>query len=96
MRNFSPRPWDTLRVIREKDGHSQHSLAAVSGLSQATISLLESGRRRATPQIRLKLSRALNIPVSLLEPRADELTEAEARELLERIRNAQDEEGDAA
>ncbi len=62
-----------LVVLREKDGHSKTSLAALAGLSLGYLSDLESGRRKGNPDVIAKLARALNVPKSMLESRRSEV-----------------------
>jgi transcriptional regulator with XRE-family HTH domain len=67
-----PTPWLELQVIRIKDGHSGSSLARLVGISKSYYSELESGRRKPNPGIIKRLAVALNVPVSVLEPRVPE------------------------
>lgn len=61
-----------LRVLREKDGHTLASLAALAGVTKSYISDLERGRRGGNAQVIRALADALNVPASLLEaPRED-------------------------
>lgn len=60
---------DALRVLREKDGHSLTSLAALTGYSLGYISDLEKGRRQGNPGVIKTLADALNVPLSVLETR---------------------------
>ncbi len=56
-----------LKEIREKQALSQRALADISGVAQATISLIEQGERKARPSTLRKLAEALNVqPESLL------------------------------
>lgn len=58
-----------LTQLREAKGWSQQKLSDTSGVSQAYISELELGRKNPTIKILLKLSQALEVPVSrLIEP----------------------------
>ncbi|AMU20836.1 helix-turn-helix domain-containing protein [Mycobacteroides abscessus] len=59
--------WTELRVNRDKNGDSLTSLASRSKISLSHLSDLERGRRLPTPDIYKKLSRALNVPISVLE-----------------------------
>jgi len=61
--------WLSLRVIREKDGHSLTSLAKAAGTSAGYVSDLEKGRREPNAGITRKLALALNVPVSVIEKR---------------------------
>lgn len=73
----STHTWIELRVLREKDGHSLTSLAKAacspSGkpMSLGYLSDLENGKRTPSPAIIKRLARALNVPMSMLEPRRD-------------------------
>jgi transcriptional regulator with XRE-family HTH domain len=61
------RTWVELRVIREKDGHSLSSLAKAANVALGHLSDLENGKREPTAAVIKKLSRALNVPMSVLE-----------------------------
>lgn len=69
--------WTALRVLREKDGHSLTSLAKAAcdsdgkPMSLGYLSDLENGKRTPSPAIIKRLARALNVPMSMLEPRRD-------------------------
>jgi len=67
----SPRRWLELQVIREKDGRNQASLARDAGYTRQYISALELGTRKPTPEVIARLSRVLNVPKSVIEPRYD-------------------------
>ncbi|HUX70847.1 MAG TPA: helix-turn-helix transcriptional regulator [Cellulomonadaceae bacterium] len=61
-------PWISLRVIREKDGHTLTSLAkAAGGMSLGYLSDLEAGKREPNPAITRRLAVALNVPISVIE-----------------------------
>ena len=61
-----------LAVIRQKDGHTQASLAAACGYSNSYIGDLENGYRHGNPTVLKRLSTALNVPpYMLLARRAD-------------------------
>ncbi len=72
-RAHAPNVWWELRVLREKDGHSLTSLAAVTTLGEGRpmslgyLSDLENGRRQPNAKVTKALARALNVPVSVLE-----------------------------
>lgn len=55
-----------IREIRKKQGLSQVELSQKTGLTQATLSNIESGRKRPGPETLDKISVALNIPISLI------------------------------
>lgn len=64
-------------MLREKDGHSLTSLAKAAldangkPMSLGYLSDLENGKRTPSPAIIKRLARALNVPMSMLEPRRD-------------------------
>ena len=64
------RPWVELRVIADKDGASVSYLAERSGLSERYIYDLLAGTRRPTARAIDALAQAMNVPKSMLEPRA--------------------------
>lgn len=66
------REWTELRVLREKDGHTQRSLADTAGLSRSYYSELENGRREPNPRVIKLLATTLNVPMSMLEKRRRE------------------------
>jgi transcriptional regulator with XRE-family HTH domain len=55
---------ETLRRIRTIRGLNQVELAKASGVSQNTISEIETGRREARPATLRKLARALNVDIA--------------------------------
>lgn len=55
-----------LRMIRERSGHTQASLARGSKVSQGRISELESGVRNVRPGTVKALADALAIPIAAL------------------------------
>lgn len=62
-------PWDTLRVLRQKDGQTVRGLAEKAELSPGYLCDLENGKRpRPTAQVIRRLATALNVPMSVLEP----------------------------
>lgn len=63
--------WTELRVLREKDGQTLKQLSSASGIALGHLSDLENGKRRPTPAVIHKLATALNVPLSMLEPRRD-------------------------
>ena len=58
--------------IRQRKGVSQHQLAKLSGLSRASVALLESREANPTLEVLLKLTQALRISLDELiaNPRA--------------------------
>lgn len=60
---------EILKIIREKNGFTQLQLAKLTGLTQATISSLESGRISLGAERSKILAKALNVhPAVLLFP----------------------------
>ncbi|MCT7369409.1 helix-turn-helix domain-containing protein [Mycolicibacterium llatzerense] len=59
--------WDSLRVIRTKDGQSLADLSRTSGVSIGYLSDLEGGHRWPNATQLKKIARALNVPVSVIE-----------------------------
>lgn len=58
---------EALRALREKDGHSQASLARHSGITQSRISELEGDvPQMVRPSTAKRLADALAVPVSAL------------------------------
>jgi transcriptional regulator with XRE-family HTH domain len=81
-RNEAPpaKVWTELRVIRTKDGHSLASLARAAvdpdtekPMSLGYLSDLENGKREPNPRIIKRLAQALNVPVSMLEKRREQV-----------------------
>jgi transcriptional regulator with XRE-family HTH domain len=64
--------WIELRVLRQKDGHSLSSLARTAEMSLGYLSDLEAGKRKPNPGVIKRLATALNVPMSVLEPRRPE------------------------
>ncbi|MEW2219453.1 helix-turn-helix domain-containing protein [Streptomyces sp. NPDC006990] len=52
-----------LRALRRRRGLTLAELAAATGVSESTLSRLESGRRRATLELLLPLTRAYDVPL---------------------------------
>ncbi|MFD4114934.1 helix-turn-helix domain-containing protein [Streptomyces niveus] len=52
-----------LRALRRERGLTLADLAAVTGVSESTLSRLESGRRRASLELLLPLARTYNVPL---------------------------------
>ncbi|MEV8340087.1 helix-turn-helix domain-containing protein [Streptomyces niveus] len=52
-----------LRALRRERGLTLADLATVTGVSESTLSRLESGRRRATLELLLPLARTYNVPL---------------------------------
>jgi len=55
-----------LRALRERRGSTLAQLSAASGISTSTLSRLESGARRPTLELLLRLARAYDVPVDEL------------------------------
>ena len=71
------KPGDAVRVTRELQEMSQAELAHASGLTQPTISSIESGRATLGADRAEKLARALKVhPAVLLWPSWDVVAEA--------------------
>lgn len=71
MPTTAPKVWQELRVLREKDGQTLSELARRAGVALGHLSDLENGKRRPTPVVIRKLAKALNVPMSILEPPRD-------------------------
>jgi transcriptional regulator with XRE-family HTH domain len=70
-------PGDSVRVARDLQEMTQAELAAASGISQSTISSIESGRVTLGAERAEKLARALKLhPAVLLWPNWDVDTES--------------------
>ncbi|NJQ15357.1 helix-turn-helix domain-containing protein [Streptomyces bohaiensis] len=52
-----------LRALRRERGITLAALAAVTGVSESTLSRLESGRRRVTLELLLSLARTYDVPL---------------------------------
>lgn len=52
-----------LRALRRRHGTTLAELAAKTGISESTLSRLESGRRRANLELLLPLARAYDVPL---------------------------------
>lgn len=62
-----------LKTIRLEEAMTQQDLEAVSGVTQATISAIESGKRPARPSTVRKLADALGVaPRELMRRDGDE------------------------
>ena len=62
---------EAVKYAREKAGLTQTGLAERLGVSLPLISMIEAGKRNATPAMILKLAEALNCPVVVLERKRD-------------------------
>jgi transcriptional regulator with XRE-family HTH domain len=70
----TPAGWVEFRTIRRKDGASLQQLSLMSGIAKGHLSDLETGKRKPTAAVIVALAKALNVPVSVLEPRDEPLT----------------------
>lgn len=62
----------TLRILRERSGHSKASLAERAGIDRTLVTRLENGEREATPAVMRKLAEALDVPLyALMGPESD-------------------------
>src|ERR1700754_4576573 len=59
LREVGPR----LRALRRQAGITLTALAESTGISESTLSRLESGQRRATLELLLPLARMYNVPL---------------------------------
>ena len=57
---------ESVRIIRELQGHSQNELARLTGIPQATISAIENGRVRLSVEKAKVLARALKCHPAVL------------------------------
>ena len=72
-----------LKMLRERAGLSQESLAEEADISSAYISQLETGRRNPpTPDVLRRMAPALGVPYTVLLQAAGHLTETELHGLL--------------
>ena len=62
LRAVGPR----LRALRRRRGVTQADLATTTGISESTLSRLESGQRRPNLELLLPLARALGVPLDEL------------------------------
>jgi transcriptional regulator with XRE-family HTH domain len=69
--SLQPQPWVELQVLRRKDNSTLVQLSAAAGIALGHLSDLENGKRRPTAQVIAKLAEAMNVPKSMLEPRAE-------------------------
>ena len=62
MSEDSPR--DRVRIYRVLEGIPQHELAKILGVSQATLSRIETGASHPSEELLQKLAAALSLPPS--------------------------------
>lgn len=55
-----------IRRWRQNNGASLRDVAALSGLSPAMLSQVENGRRTLSPRSKIRLARALGVPLAEL------------------------------
>jgi transcriptional regulator with XRE-family HTH domain len=77
-----------VRAARKQAGTSQASIARTIGVGASIYAKWEQGRRALPTKARIKLARALNLPL-------DELLTREERSLIEAIRRTDDDPVDA-
>ena len=82
-----------LRRLREERGLTQHEVSKSSGLSQSTISALETGKQRPWPTTRRALARAFEMSIEELDRRtiaseAADVEVASTRSLVTALSNA--------
>lgn len=72
-----------LKVLRERAGLSQETLAEEAGISSAYVSQIETGRRNPpTPDVLRRMAGPLGVPLTVLLMQAGHLTEVELQTLL--------------
>ncbi len=72
-----------LKVLRERAGLSQESLAEEAQISSAYVSQIETGRRNPpTPDVLRRMAPSLGVPYTVLMMQAGHLTDAELQTLL--------------
>jgi len=69
----------TLRTEREQAGLTQARLAEMAGIAQSNLSAMESGARRASPQMIAKLRRHMRKPSQVLDEQRQAVRDAIAR-----------------
>lgn len=57
----------SIRILRAARGLQQQDLATLARLDASYVSLLESGKRKATPEALTALARALGVSTAILE-----------------------------
>ena len=81
---------ETIRRLRLHQGWSQCKLAAEAGVSQATVSMIESGRRGCSQDALKQIGRALRVPPEIILWQSMDVPESmpdEIRQLLEATNN---------
>lgn len=62
-----------VRSLREQHGLTQSKLAALVGMHQVTISLIEKNERWPSTELLVKLANALNVSIGELAPTLEEV-----------------------
>jgi transcriptional regulator with XRE-family HTH domain len=60
-----------IRRLREAQGLNGTQLAHAAGISRYYLSRLERGQRQGSPAVRLRIARALNVPLSEITKSVD-------------------------
>jgi DNA-binding XRE family transcriptional regulator len=58
--------WTQLRILRERSDIRQSDLASYIGISRSYYANLETGRKWPTPDITVRLARALHVPAVMI------------------------------
>lgn len=58
--------WERVREWRKRRGLTQSQLSTISGVSQATISVIEKGKQAPTAETLYRLARALDVRMEWL------------------------------
>ena len=78
---------DQLRSARESAGFTQQQAAGHLGVSQAYLALMETGRRRVTEQIGMKIIDLYHLGPTVLPQRADNLESWDCAHLAKALAN---------
>jgi transcriptional regulator with XRE-family HTH domain len=65
------KPWIEFEVMLTKDNMSLKQLAEISGYSLSYVCDLRKGRRKPNARVIARFAKAMNVPKSMLEPRAE-------------------------
>ena len=84
MATFTP---DQLRLARETVGFTQQQAAGHFGVSQAYVALMETGRRRVTEKIGLKMMDLYHLGPTVLPLRVDDLESWDSAYLAKALAN---------
>ncbi|MGD7707256.1 helix-turn-helix domain-containing protein [Microlunatus sp. Y2014] len=63
---------NSLKAWRQANGATQRDVAALAGLSVTMVSRVEAGTRQLSPKGKIRLARALGVPLGELFPPAIE------------------------